>query len=134
MYHACALQVYSLRLVHLHRAPGVIGAFFSDAANAAIAERDEAGRVIVRRPFKHFQAIADFLRDGSCAMPVGYRPSTYDTRPATKDDDEMLELLREAHAYRLEPLVELVSQELVQRWARSGLEMRRQLSSCGFSV
>lgn len=126
-------EVYSLRLINLQRAPGVIGEFFSDAANAAAAERDEAGRVVVRRPFKHFQAIADFLRDGSCEMPLGYRPSTYDTRPATKDDDETLELLREAHAYRLQPLVDLVSQELVHRWARSGPEMRRQLASCGFS-
>jgi len=125
-------EVHSLRLVHLQRAPGLIGAFFSDSANAAVAERDGDRRILVRRPFKNFHFIADFLRDGSCEMPIGYRPSTYDTRPATKDDDETLELLREAHAYRLKPLVDLVSLELVRRWARSGPEMRRQLATQGF--
>lgn len=124
-------EVFSLRLRDLQRAPGFIGAFFSDAANATSAERDGEGRIILRRPFKHFQSIANFLRDGSCEMPVGYRPSTYDTRPATKDDDEALELLREAHAYRLKPLVDLVTEKLARRWARSP-EMRRQLSKHGF--
>lgn len=126
-------EVFSLRLPVLQRAQGYIGTFFSDAANASVAERDEEGRVLVRRSFKHFQAIVDFLRDGSCEMPRGYTPSTYDSRRATTDDEEALELLREAHAYRLGPLVELVVLELMRRWLRSGGEaMRRQLHAHGF--
>ena len=37
----------------------------------------------------------------------------------------------QAHAYRLKPLVDLVTEKLARRWARSP-EMRRQLSKHGF--
>ena len=40
-------------------------------------------------------------------------PSTYDNRPATSDEQELLEFLREAHFYGLKPLVDEVMPKLL---------------------
>ena len=49
---------------------------------------------MVPRSWKHFDAILDFVRDGSCVLPTAYTPSTYDSRPATTEADELLDFLR----------------------------------------
>ena len=68
--------------------------------------RDAEGYYIVPRSWKHFGAILEYIRDGSCALPTGYTPSTYDNRPASTEEQELLEFAREAGFYGLRSLLE----------------------------
>ena len=70
--------------------------------------KDEKGRYIVLRLHKHFEAILEFIRDGSLTLPTAYTPTTYDNRPASTEEQELLEFLREAHFYGISELVDLV--------------------------
>ena len=70
--------------------------------------KDEKGRYIVLRLHKHFEAILEFIRDGSLTLPTAYTPTTYDNRPASTEEQELLEFLREAHFYGIKELVDAV--------------------------
>jgi len=96
-------QIYSARTAALRRAGGALGTFFCDASN--VDTRDDDGHYLVRRSWKHFDAILDFMRDGSCSLPGGYVPTTYDTRPPSSEDDELLEFVREVAYYGLPELL-----------------------------
>mmetsp|Transcript_39822 Transcript_39822/g.66038 ORF Transcript_39822/g.66038 Transcript_39822/m.66038 type:complete len:382 (+) Transcript_39822:1642-2787(+) len=104
-------QIFSARSAVLRRAGIYFKDFFSDPTNAE--KRDEDGHFRVQRSWKHFDAILDYIRDGSCALPKAYVPSTYDNRPASSEEQELLEFLREAHFYGLEPLVDLVIPKVI---------------------
>ena len=60
--------------------------------------KDADGHYAVHRSWKHFEAILDHIRDGATTLPRGYVPTTYDTRPASTDAEELLEFVREARA------------------------------------
>ena len=51
-------------------------AFFSDVANVD-SNRDADGHYLVPRSWKHFGAMLEYMRDGSCELPTGYKPTTY---------------------------------------------------------
>ena len=51
------------------------------------------------RRHKHFDAILEFIRDGNLSLPGAYQPKSLDNRPATSEEQELLEFLREAHFY-----------------------------------
>ena len=65
------------------------------------------------RRHKHFEAILDYIRDGSITLPKAYTPTTYDNRPASTEEQELLEFLREAHFYGIEELVNLVMPKVI---------------------
>ena len=65
------------------------------------------------RSWKHFGAILEYLRDGSCALPAGYTPSTYDNRPASTEEEELREFVREAGFYGLTSLVQQATSRLL---------------------
>ena len=104
-------QVFSARSATLRRAGGYFQTFFSNPWN--VDKCDEDGHYVILRSWKHFDAILDYIRDGACALPTAYVPSTYDNRPATSDEQELLEFLREAHFYGLKPLVDEVMPKLL---------------------
>ena len=79
-------QVFSVRSSVLKRAGTHFRAFFTNPANVD-TNRDVDGHYLVSRSWKHFGAILEYLRDGSCALPKGYVPSTYDNRPASTDEE-----------------------------------------------
>ena len=78
-------------------------AFFTNTDNLDL--RGDDGHFLVPRSWKHFDAILDHIRDGSCSLPTAYTPSTYDNRPPSTEEQELLEFLREAHFYGIEELV-----------------------------
>ena len=75
--------------------------------------KDEKGRYIVLRLHKHFEAILEFIRDGSLTLPTAYTPTTYDNRPASTEEQELLEFLREAHFYGIKELVDAVMPKVI---------------------
>ena len=75
-------QVFSVRASALKRTGSHLRDFFSDAANVD-TNCDAEGHYLVRRSWKHFARILEFLRDGSCELPEAYTPTTYDNRPAS---------------------------------------------------
>lgn len=91
-------QVYSARTSALKRAGRYFGAFFGDPSKVEEG-RDEEGHYLVHRSWKHFDAILDYIRDGSCSLPTAYVPSTYDNRPASREDEELLEFVREVRLH-----------------------------------
>ena len=116
----------AMRTDVLRRHPGYFRDFFSDAAN--VNKKNCANQYEIDRPFKHFGAIMDYLRDGTCEFPCGYTPSTYDNRTATTDEQELIEFLREAHYCRIETLVEETILYLVAIWKQNGSDrLRRQV-------
>jgi len=96
-------QVFSARSAVLKRAPRYFKDYFTNADN--VGNRDADGHYLVPRSWKHFDAILDQVRDGSCSLPTAYTPSTYDNRPPSSEEQELLEFLREAHFYGIEELV-----------------------------
>ena len=86
--------------------------FFSDGNNAD-ERKDEKGHYIVPRRQKHFDAILEFIRDGSLTLPTAYTPTTYDNRPASTEEQELLEFLREAHFYGIKELVDAVMPKVI---------------------
>eukprot|EP00965_Chrysotila_dentata_P036350 1210714-Pleurochrysis_carterae.AAC.3 len=104
-------QVFSARSAALRGAGGYFAAFFSDASNVDL--RDADGHYAVHRSWKHFDAILDYIRDGACTLPTAYVPSTYDNRPASTEESELLEFLREAHFYKLSTLVDMAMPKLL---------------------
>jgi hypothetical protein len=95
-------QVFSARSGVLRRAGGFLCDYFSDEGN--VDAKTDGGHYRVLRSWKHFESILDFIRDGACSLPKGYTPSTYDNRPATTEEHELLEFVREVGFYRLAPL------------------------------
>jgi len=104
--------VFSARSATLRRAGKYFGDFFSDPAN--VDKKDADGHYEVHRSWKHFEAILDFVRDGSCTLPTAYVPKTYDNRPPSSEEQELLEFLREAGFYGIEPLVDMVMPKLLK--------------------
>ena len=104
-------QIFSARSATLRRAGGYFKGFFSNTANVNLC--DEDGCYLVERSWKHFDAILDYIRDGSCTLPTAYVPSTYDNRPASTEEQELLEFLREAHFYGLNLLIDQVVPKLL---------------------
>lgn len=92
-------QVFSARSGVLRRAGGLLCEYFSDEAN--VEAKTEDGHYRIHRSWKHFEAILDYIRDGSCSLPKAYTPSTYDNRPATTEEQELLEFVREVGFYRI---------------------------------
>jgi len=105
-------KVFAVRTMSLKRQGTHLRRFFSDHANVDVG-RDADGTYLVPRSYKHFGAICEFLRDGSCALPVAYVPSTYDNRPASSEEAELLEFAREAAFYGLRELLELAVPKLL---------------------
>ena len=108
-------QVFSARSGVLKKpAAGVyFSSFFGDGANAD-ERKDAKGHYIVPRRHKHFDAILDYIRDGAITLPDAYTPTTYDNRPASTEETELLEYLREVHYYGIAELVDLVIPKLLQ--------------------
>jgi myosin heavy subunit len=123
-------QVFSVRSAALKAAGTHFRAFFTDAANVD-ANRDDDGHYLVRRSWKHFGAVLEYIRDGSCELPRGYTPSTYDNRPASSDEQELLEFVREAAFYGLQPLVRQASTRLLTLRYGSNEVMMAALRSKG---
>jgi len=105
-------QIFSARSAVLKKAGTYFKAFFSAPENVD-ENRDENGHYIVLRSWKHFDAILDFMRDGEVRLPKAYVPATYDNRPATSEEEELLEFLREAHFYGLRGLVDAALPKLL---------------------
>ena len=105
-------QVHAVRAMSLKRAGTYFRAFFGDVANVD-SNRDDEGHYLVPRSYKHFGTILEFIRDGSCQLPGAYVPSTYDNRPASTEEQELLEFLREAHFYGIKELVDAVMPKVI---------------------
>ena len=48
-----------------------------------------------------FEEILDYVRDGSCVLPKGYTPNTYDSRPATTEAEDLYAMLKEVAFYSM---------------------------------
>jgi len=105
-------QIFSVRSMALKKSGTFFRAFFSDPANVD-RNRDADGHYLVPRSWKHFGAILDYMRDGSCDLPQAYTPSTYDNRPASTEAEELLEFAREASFYGIQPLLDQSTSRLV---------------------
>ena len=66
------------------------------------------------RSWKHFNTILEYIRDGSCVLPTAYEANTYDNRPASSEEDELREFVREAGFYGLRDLVEQATDKLLK--------------------
>ena len=127
---AAASQVYAVRSMALKRAGTHFKAFFSDPANVDV-NRDADGHYLVLRSPKHFGAILEYIRDGSCEMPKGYQPKSQDIRKATSDADELLEFTREAAFYGLRELVEQAMPMMLKITYGSNKQMLTLLAAKG---
>jgi len=105
-------QIFSVRSMALKKSGTFFRAFFSDPANVD-RNRDADGHYLVPRSWKHFGAILDYMRDGSCDLPQAYTPSTYDNRPASTEAEELLEFAREVSFYGIQPLLDQSTSRLV---------------------
>jgi len=105
-------QVFSARSATLKKGGLYFAAFFSDPTN--VDTKGDDGHYLIRRSWKHFDAILEYIRDGSVALPTAYVPKTYDNRPPSTEQEELLEFLREAHFYGIKPLVDEVIPKLIQ--------------------
>ena len=106
-------QVFAVRTMSLKRAGTHFKAFFSNAANVDV-NRDADGHYLVPRSWKHFNTILEYIRDGSCVLPTAYEANTYDNRPASSEEDELREFVREAGFYGLRDLVEQATDKLLK--------------------
>ena len=106
-------QVFAVRSMALKRSGTHFRAFFSDPANVD-TNRDAEGHYLVERSWKHFGTILEYMRDGSCALPSAYVPSTYDNRTASSEEDELLEFVREAGYYGISELFTRGTSRLLQ--------------------
>jgi len=86
--------------------------FFGDGNNAD-ERKDSEGHYVVPRRHKHFDAILEYIRDGNLSLPAAYKPKSQDNRPATSEEQELLEFLREAHYYGIRELVDAVMPKVV---------------------
>ena len=86
--------------------------FFGDGNNAD-ERKDAKGHYVVPRRHKHFEAILEYIRDGNLNLPTAYTPTTYDNRPASTEEEELLEFLREAHFYGIKELVDVVMPKVI---------------------
>jgi len=104
-------QVFSARSAVLRRAGGYLLDFFGDSANVGC--KTDGGHYRIERSWKHFEAVLDYVRDGSCALPAAYSPKSQDNRRASSEEEELREFVREAGFYRIRPLLDLATSRLL---------------------
>jgi hypothetical protein len=122
-------QTYSVRTMSLKRAGTHFRTFFGDVDN--VDEREADNSYPVHRSWKHFGAICEYLRDGSCALPGAYVPKTQDNRPASSEEAELLEFAREAAFYGLRPLLEQAVPKLLRLRYGANVRMLELLKEKG---
>ncbi|EOD06811.1 hypothetical protein EMIHUDRAFT_106740 [Emiliania huxleyi CCMP1516] len=83
--------------------------FFGDSANVGC--KTDGGHYRIERSWKHFEAVLDYVRDGSCALPAAYSPKSQDNRRASSEEEELREF---AGFYRIRPLLDLAISRLLR--------------------